>query len=793
MARDIAAALKALVRTPIVTALVILMLALGIGATTALFSIIDVVLLRPLPYPNADRFVALWTASEMPDGRRLPGVLGAALPLLETRTDLFAAVHAYRFGSAVVSGGAEPAVVGSPEVAPGLLSMLGATPIVGRLLTDTDAVGVRAVMIGERFWISQFGSDPGVVGRTIWVDDQPSEVVGVMPRSFRFPEANIDIWRPLERRSLVASRQRVQVLGVRARGVTADDLRRRLQALSGELAETGALVPDQVVVSELPLQVTFGRDSGGSLLIVFGIVALVLAIACLNVANLLLVRATSRHTELAIRSAMGATAGALIRSTAAESLLLTAAGGLAGALVASNLLAVMALLTPPQITFLSAAATMNWRSFACAAGLSALTCVIVTILPAWRTSRVDAREALTRGSRGVAGGGDDRWQGALVAAQLALVIVVLAAGGLLLRSFGRLMAVDSGFTPDGLVAIDVELPTGRYPTGGMGLAAMRDVVDRIESLGDFEVALSGGMSATRFGQRPEAEGGPIPDPQSLPTIPTTAVSPDFFATMRLPLRMGRTFRSDEGDDVIVVTESLSRQFWGEASPVGRRFRLTPDQPWRTIVGVAGDITRPGLDAQVGRGMEIYEPHRRDEVGGGFILIARTPRSPAAALALMKQQVWAMDARVPVSEASTMEERLRDRLLVPQFLLRVTSGFAVVALLLAGVGVYGVTAFWVSRRRRELAVRVALGATQGAIVTRIVGRGLTLAAAGALGGVATALLAARAVEPWLFATNARDPFTLAAVTLAAIGLAGMACCVPAVRASRADPMSWLRDD
>lgn len=790
MFKDLTAALRSLRRAPSFACLVVLTLSLGIGATTAMFSVVDAVLLNPLPFANADRLSEIWTVSGT---SRRPGGSTAVVHALRHELAVFSAVEAYQFGAANVTGDGEPEIVGAPQLSPGLLSMLGPTPLLGRLFTHEDAAAGGVVILSERFWAARYGSDPAIVGRVIEVDDRPHRVIGVLPNRFKFPEANADIWRPLDL-SATAKPARVQVTAVRAAGVTPEQANDRLQALSPALRDSAAIGKADSLTTDLLLQQRFARQSGRALYLMFGAVALVLLVACVNVTNLLLVRSSARHGELALMTALGAGRGQLVRSVLVESLVLAAAGCVGGLLLARGLLEVILGLVPPRLTFLnSATAELEWRALLFAAAVASATCLVVGLLPAWRTARVDAIEGLKHRAQGVIGSRDDWWQGVLVAGQLALVLVLLAGSGLLLRSFARLVAVDPGYDVDRLAVLEIQLQGQRYAAPGAAMAFMQEL-DRKVEVGGIAAAISGGVpprgGGFSFDIQPEAEGGMPVDFTNI-TLPYSRVAPDYFATMGIAIVQGRTFEAAEPGDSVIVNEVLAKRFWGDVSPVGRRFRMDTKQPWWNVVGVAGDVKQMGPSDPIGEGMEFYLSFAPAGRNNFFALVIRSRANPAADLQIAKQRVWELDAKQPIVEAATMAERIGDSIAGPRFFLSLALAFAITAGLLAAIGVYGVSAYWVSRRRRELAIRVALGASREQVMAMVVTRSLRLATVGCVAGLVLAFWGARALESMLFETDARDPATLIAVT-AALGLmAVVASTLPAVKASRVDPMSVLR--
>lgn len=454
MATDLGSAVRSLRRAPAFTGLVVLTLALGIGATTAMFSVVDSVLLNPLPFPNADRLSELWYVTA-PQGTRRPGGSIAIVQALRQHPDLFTAVEAYQFGSADLTGGGDPEIVASSLLSPGMMAMLGSTPQLGRWFIPDDAAAGNAVILSERLWASRYGSDPTIVGREITVDDRPHRVVGVMPRDFHFPEPNARMWRPLDV-SPTAKPLRVQVVTTRRPDVTEAQVNDRLLALSPALRESGVLPADQTLTTGLLLQQRLGSQSGSALYTMFAAVSLVMLVACVNVTNLLLVRATARSGELALMTALGASRVRLVRTVLAESVVLAFAGWVCGLVLARALLGLILGLAPSQLTFLRGAATeLDWRALLFGGGLASATCLVFGVLPAWRTARVDAIDALKRRSQAMIGSSDDSWQSVLVAAQLALVVVLLAGTGLLCSR------ADSGAVPRRSVTSSAWTPTSR--------------------------------------------------------------------------------------------------------------------------------------------------------------------------------------------------------------------------------------------------------------------------------------------------------------------------------------------
>jgi putative ABC transport system permease protein len=783
-------ALRNLRRAPAFTGLVVLTLALGIGATTAMFSVVDAVLLNPLPYPNADRFGEVQTVPEK--GSRRPGASTAVLNELSRHTDLFTAVGAYQFGSANLTGSGEPEIVGTSLLSPSMLAILGVQPSLGNWFTDADAAAGNAVLLSERYWISRFGADPLIVGRSIMLDDQPHRVVGVMPNRFRFPEGNFLMWRPMDTRPTAKPRP-AQVITVRRPELSQAQVNDRLRAMTPDLRAAALVRPtDSLAIDDL-MQVRFSNQRGGALYILFGAVGLVMLVACVNVMNLLLVRSSIRSGEFALRSALGASGGSLVRSVLLESVLLAAAGGVAGIALGRGLLSVILATAPPQMTFLAGASEIDARALGFAIALAIVTCVLFGVLPAWRAVRIDAIDAIKQRATNVAGSSDDWWQGALVTAQLALVLVLLAGSGLLLRSFGKLVNVDPGFTVDELAVVDVQLPSNRYATPGSGLAFMQELERRVEETG-LHAAISGGSppkgGGIWFDIKAQIDDGRIIDlgPDHLFFSP---VGRDYFSVMGIPLVDGRTFDPADPPNVAIVGSLMAARFFGDASAVGRQYRLSERQAWTTVIGVAADVKQLGPNESRDSAMEFYQPYSPATQNTSYSFVVRAPAQHGAALQMVKQKLWELDPKLPVISASTMPDRISESIARPRFYVALSAAFAITGALLAAIGVYGISAYWVSRRKRELAIRIALGASSENVVRIVMTRSLKFAAFGALAGLALAVAGTRLIESMLFETSGRDPVTLGGVTLLLGMLVVIGCLVPAIRASRVDPMTTLR--
>ena len=792
---------RGLRRRPSFAALVVLTLAIGIGATTAMFSIVDTLLIRSLPFPGADRLVEV-VARNPTEPRGSSRFNTAAIRELRSHTAIFTAVEGYQFGAGTITGGGEPIIVASPQVSAGLLSMLGVTPVRGRLFTADDAGAVvRTAILSERFWRARYGADADVIGRELVMDGVSHTIVGVLPSRFRFPEARVEVWRampanaqPLAMRGGSGSMQTVASLRP---GVSRAEADERLLALSAAFRDARYVTGARILSTGELLQKTAIERYRSALYLMFGAVTLVLIVACVNVTNLLLARASLREGEFAMLAALGASRAGVAGQMAADGVVLGAAGGAGGAGLAKGLLTAMLAILPPQMTYLAGVtAAMDWRVLGFAVALSMVTCVGISLIPAWRASRVDLVSVINRRAAGIAGGRDERWQAVLVVAQLATVVVLLAGAGLLATSFIRLITVDPGFDPHNLSVFDLQFSTPRYAESpGSTLTFVADLDRFVDSQGPSPVVTySEGappVGGTLQFDPIELEGRGLHEPDGEFWV-YSRVAADYLDVLRIPIVDGRTFTADEPLPVMLINEVMARRFWGGASPVGRRIRLNAKAPWTTVVGVTRDVKSMGPDDRRGGGMEMYFPFAKDARPGFLNVIVRSPAGGPDVVELLRTRIREIDPDLPVTML-TMDERFAESVWQPRFFTRLTIAFALVAVALASIGIYATSTYWVARRRRELAVRMALGASRRQVMTLIVGRGMAMAAVGAIAGLGFGLLGARTVQAMLFETSATAPGPLAAAALLLGALVLAGCFVPARRAGRLDPMSVLRSE
>ena len=792
---DIRYALRTLARSPGFTLAAVVTLALGIGANTAVFSVVEGVLLRSLPFPHANRLVDIKTVPERyRNGARWGGT--SELTWYETwRTapGVFDDLSAYIGDQPILIGPWEAARVESWSVMANFFPMLGARPLLGRVfLPGEDRPGTaRVAVLSHRLWAARYGSDTTVLGRTLTLDTMKYVVVGVMPAGFRYP-AGADVWLPLgsylsgpdsrER----ARRQGYWYVGRLRSHVTLTQAQATLDVVSrrswaSEPGETGRL---PLVVG---LHDYLVGETRTPLLLMLGAVSLVLLVACANVANLLLARATARGHELAVRIALGAGTRRLIRQVLTESLLVAAFGGGLGVL--------LALWSVPALVGLAGAELprvaeigVNLRVLAAAITMSILVGVAAGLVPALQTARRAPSDALK--SRSPNAGGDGwrhRSSDAFIVGQVALTMVLLSGAGLLARSFAHLVRLDPGFEPAHLLAAELQLPGTRYALPQARIAYVQQALERVRALpGVSAVAASSGMPLAGYAVGSVSLPG-RPDEDSRLWAWISGVTDDYFRVLGIPLKRGRVFGAGTTDATVVIDEAAARAYFPGEDALGREIKFYGART-RTIIGVVGDTRQQNLQAPAPP--HIYQPLASD--AAAFIkLIARTAGDPSVSAKAMRDALREIDAGVPLERVAPVSELLSDARARHRFYALLVLVFAATALALAATGVYGIVAYAVTRRTQEIGVRVALGAGRRAVVRLIVSRGMMLTLGGIVLGGAGAFGVTGLLRDLLFEVGPRDPVTLAAVALLLLAATLLASWLPARRATKVDPMVALR--
>jgi putative ABC transport system permease protein len=806
LTQDVRYGLRGLRRAPAFTAVAVLTLALGIGATTAIFSVVNAVLLRPLPYPDADRIALVWMDNQRM-GMREDIHSWANFADLRAQGRSFARMAAYGTGGYNMTGGCvegacEPQRVASAYSTADLFAVLGVAPMLGRAYTaDEEQEGRDAVVvISHGLWSRMFAGDPGAIGRTVRLNGRERTVIGVMPRGFAFPAAETDVWVPLAIPDDLRTARNsffLTVVGRLAPGVTLERARTETSAIFRRLVEQYPSLDNLGINLEpLPEQVV-GPTLRTALWVMLGAVAAVLLIACANVANLMLSRAAAREREVGVRLALGAGRARLVRQMLTESVLLSVIGGALGVALAWGGLRLLLGIAPADIPRLDQV-RVDGLVLAVALGVVALTGVAFGLAPALQASRSTLTDALRDGGRGGTGGrGGHRLRRALVAAQVALVVVLLTGAGLLVRSFLELQRVHLGFTPAGLLTARLALPGSKYGEGPQRAAFYEALVERLRAAPG--VAGAGAISSIFLDATPTStnftiEGRTMTEEEAGIEVPLDAVTPDYFRVMGIPLERGRAFTSRDHADaprVAIVNASMARRFWPNEDPIGRRFKYGDSQsdgPWITIVGVVGDMRRTGYDMPVR--YETFLPHAQ-RPSAAMTLVLRSAGDPIALAGVVRGAVRALDAEQPVYEVATMEQLLAGMVAQRRFGMALLGAFAALALALGLVGVYGVTSYLVAQRTREVGLRLALGAEPAHVVRMVVRQGMTAAAAGLGVGIIGALAAARLMRSLLYGVGPTDVATLGGVAVLIALATLLASWIPARRAARVNPLTALR--
>ena len=820
---DIRYSVRVLLRSPGFSAAVVIALALAIGATTSVFTVVNAVLLKSLPFRDPSRLVMVF--EEIPSAKSGPIAFSAPdFRAFQERARSFERLAAYVIKTYELSGVDQPERVAALRASAALFDVLGATPALGRTFTQEEDEGrIPVAVLSNGLWRRSFGADPSVVGRAVMIDRRAYTVIGVMPRAFVFPTKGplrnnepADLFVPIsftsDELNGFLSMYNNSVVGRLEAGITPQQANAEARAVVAQIVNE--VYPAQVrdggfklSASVSPLRTeTVGRVER-LLQILLVAVMIVLLIACADVASLMLTRAVGRNREVAVRSALGAGRAQLARQVLTEAALLSVAGGLLGVLIAYWSTATIARVAPPTIPRLDELA-LDWRVLTFAIATSILTALACGCLPALELSRRPSAEALKDGGRGgTAGRRQKRLFGALVAAQFALAVVLLVAGGLLIRSFNRLMAVDPGFRSEQVITLATSLPALAYPDAASIRSFYQRLLEQVEALPG--VKASGASTDLPLGIR-ERRAFTIETPRTGFDSPPKVIAHDwvigeYFEALGITLRRGRFLsRQDaaQSEPVVVVNEALAKGYWQDQDPVGQRIAFggeTSHGPWMRIVGVVADVKQGPLGTPVVP--QTYTPWLQtsnalvaDNVVGALRamkVIVRSDGDPTAIAGAIQAKVRAIDSSLPISRARTMDEVVHGSLEPQRFNTVLLAAFAAVALTLAGVGIAGVLATAVSRRTQEIGVRMALGAERLHVLRMVIRQGMVLVLAGLAVGVPAAFLAARFMSSLLFGVGPRDIVSFAGATALLLAVALVACYLPARRATRVDPMVALR--
>lgn len=803
-------ALRTILKQPGFAGVVVITLALGIGASTAIFSVVNAVLLRPLPFPNSDRLQVVWGNYRSLNIERLRAKDAEYLDYAE-QTKVFDAVAAYANHSFNVTAGSEPERVRGAIVSSNLFTMLEAQPAEGRLFTNNEPIEGRAVVLSDAFWQRRFAGDRGIINQTITLDNESYTVIGVMPAGFQFPHPSFswaepaDVWVPLNEREVDhASRRGPYYLNVLARlapGVTLEQARSHMNALGQQFERElpGYRGPNgedggwRITVT--PLQEEIVGGSRRALLVLLFAVGLLLLIACANVANLLLMRSAKRHRELAIRVALGASRWKIVRQLLIEGLMLATLAAALGFIFVNWGISLLVALGP-TIVPRAQEVTIDARVFAFMAVAVALISIAFGLVAARPASQVELQESL-KGTRHSSGLRSRKWSNALVIAEVSLAVLLLVGSGLLLKSLWNLQRTNPGIVAGELTSVEIDLAASTYPEAEKASDFYRQAVGQIESLP--------GVSAVSFGtvQPLSGSGGSDPfaiegrqlDPTKLTSAGWQLVGANYFRTLAIPLIRGRDLTPGDmlpgAAPVAVINEKMAARYWPNEDPIGRRITLglpRPDNPWITIVGIARNVPHRAVDSQPEPDWytsRVVSPQRQR------YLFVRSALPVSVLTPAIRNQLAIIDRNQPLTSVTTMQEVIGATTAPRRFNAALLGVFAAVALILATLGIYSVISYSVTLRTQEIGIRMALGAHRPSILLLVLRNGMTLTLIGAAIGLAGAFVLTRWMSSMLFGLTASDPATYALVLIVSVGAALFACAIPARRATRVDPLVALR--
>ena len=792
--QDIRYGLRLLLKNKGFAAVAILALALGVGANTAIFSLVNGILLRPLPFPKAEQIVYF-------EGRNpTAGITDSNISYPDfvdwsQQSDLFAASAAFYTGNSnLAADGAEPERVPRAGVTPGFFSVLGVQPALGRaFVPEDDKPGtVTVAILSHGLWKRRFGSDPGIIGKQVQISARPMTVLGVMPQGFEFPEQT-QIWttsgvkmseEPRDNRSW-------QAIARLNPGIDVKTAQSRISALNAQHAKE---FPDTNKGWDANLAILHERivrEAKPALLALLGAVGFVLLIACANVANLLLARGAARTKEIAVRAAMGASRGRVVRQMLTESILLSAIGGSAGLVLSIWLTDVLLSIIPEGAPRLDQVG-IDYRVLTFAFGISAVTGILFGLVPALQASKLDVSSSLKEGGRAGEGHRRTSARSLLLIGEVALSLMLLVGAGLLIKSFLRLQEIRPGFNSHNVLVTLVSLPGAKY-NEQQRPEFFRQLTERLAALPGVQAvggAINLPLGATNYGigRAFIPEGRPLTVDEATDASFST-ITGDYFRVLQIPLLAGRIFEVRDGPDapkVVIINESAAKRHFGSpAAAIGKRLSIWRDEKFmREIIGVVGDTKTSAMDAQ--SGAQIYVPHAQDREWNFMGVIVRTTGDPAAFATTVRREVQALDKDQPVYNVRTMDEVVANSLGTRRVSMQLFAVFAGAALLLAALGIYGVMAYSVTQRTQEIGIRMALGAQKSDVLGLVIRQGMTLTIIGVVVGLVGAFALTRLIASLLFGVEATDPLTFAAIPLLLLFVALVACYLPARRAARLDP-------
>ncbi len=794
---DLRYALRILRKDISVTAAAILILALGIGSTTLVFSLANGLLIRPLPYLQPDRLITVTEFNPKFSGQ----FAGIAFPNyhdIRARTRLLEDMGVYESGESAVRGEGPSERIQVASVSDGVLGILGVHPILGRAISHEDDLpgGPNVVLLSEELWQRRFGGDPSILGRTLQLDDTRRTVIGVMPAEFHFPE-RAEMWVPLQMDPAKSARTDYFLDGV-ARlkpGVSVEQASSEMESLLEQIHRENPAVNNNWSARAVPIREFLAGSYSTVAVTLLVAVFLLLLIACANVCNLLLVKASARVREIAVRTALGATRRRLLRQFVTESLLLGLAGGLLGVLLAYAGVPALLYLIPVDLpSWLSF--SPDYRVLAFAFAISLLTTLGFGIIPALGSFRADLADSLKEGGRGGSTGMRSKLvRHALVVAEVALSVILLAGAGLMIRSFRALRAQDLGYHPENVLSVKIDYPDSRYKDGPPARALLRRLTDEVASLpGVSSTAFSTGAPLRDAWGRIFTTEDHLLDLKDMAFINHIVVTPGYFRTLALPILQGRDFTEDDFDSphIVVVSQTFAKKNWPGQNPIGKRIRFGPpknQEPWHTVVGVVADSKHQKYKGE--DRATVYLPYSADNTPA--TLLVRTTADPLQLQQSIRSRVTAFDPDIIVSHVISLEQIIVNASWRDRFLAVLFTAFAGLALVLAAVGLYAIISYTVSLRTHEIGIRMALGASASRVRTMILRQGMTLAGIGLSIGILVAFALARLLKTQLYSVTPSDPATYTTVPILLILVAAFAAFLPSVRATRVDPVITLRQE
>ncbi|HEU5182797.1 MAG TPA: ABC transporter permease [Candidatus Polarisedimenticolia bacterium] len=794
MLQDARYALRLMGKTPLFTATVIATIALAIAANTAIFSVVNAVMLRPLPFAEPDRLVQV---AERNDKLNLPVFASSVLNFLSWREQARGIeMSAVGFSTVTLSGGGDPEQLPGNTISPALLRLLGVRPVAGRAFSDEEEKpnAPPVAMVGEGLWNRRFGRDRSLVGRTVSLNGIPTTVVGIAPASLALLSGG-EVFTPLilDPAKELRLAHLIFTVGRLKQGVTLAQAQAEMDQVAASVGRQYPEVRDWGINLVTFYDTFIGTQLRTALWMLLGAVVFVLLIACANIANLLLARSVTRRTELAVRSALGAGRGRLMRQLLVESAVLAVMGGGAGILGAFWAVRAIRRSLPANLLPVSDI-NVDLPVLAFAAGLTLLTGLLFSLAPAWRALGANLGDALKQGGRGSGSEPRARLRKGLAAVELALATILLIGAGLLIQSLANLQRVAVGFDPHALLTFQLAPPPSKYPLADKAPLFYRALVDELRALpGVKDAAVSSGIpfGAGNNARHPMLASGPsaLP-PETLVPIDWRSVTPGYFKAMGIPLLRGRDFTDADGpaSHVTIVSEATAKKFWGDADPLGHALIRSADRATAfTVIGVVGDVRILTLNQEL---PSLYYPIAA-RVWPLMDVAVRVDGEPGKLLPSIRRKVREIDPELALANVRTMDEWIAASSAQLRLSTQLLSGFAAAALLIAALGIYGVLASSVSQRTREIGMRMALGAQPGGVLRLVVGEGMRVALAGISAGLLGGLALGQVVSSLVYGIAVRDPATFAAVAVALGGVAVAACVLPAVRAARVDPMAALR--